>query len=106
MAAVSAFLVDPNAVVEASVRLGSVAAGVEEVHGRLGRHLGAATGTPAAGAVDDLLARFSIAFGEFALAGAELSRAVGGAASEYHRTDSAVAAACDARGAGEGGRRT
>jgi hypothetical protein len=103
MAAVSGFLVDPNVVVEASVRLGSVAVGVQEVHGQLGRHLGAAAGTPAGGAVDDLLSRLSRAFGEFAAAGAELSRAVGGAASDYHGTDSAVAAACETGAPGEQG---
>ena len=77
------------------MRLGSVAVGVEAVHGQLGSHLGAADGTPAAGAIDDLLTRFSWAFGQFAAAGADLSRAVGGAASDYHRTDSAVGAACE-----------
>lgn len=95
MTAMPAFLVDPNAVVEASLRLGTVAGGVEDVHGQLGRHLGAAVGTPAAGAVDDLLARFSQVLPQFALASAQLSRAVAGAAGGYRGTDSAVAAACE-----------
>jgi len=96
MGAMQRLIVDPHAVTEASARLGTVASGVEDVHGKLARHLGAAGGTPAAGAVDDLLAQFSLVLPRFALAGAHLSRAVGEAARGYHRTDSAIAAACEA----------
>jgi hypothetical protein len=89
-----AFLVDPNVVTDASLRLSSVPRAVEGVHGQLGRHLGAAAGTPAAGAIDDLLSRFSQVLPQFALASAHLSRAVGSAARDYHDSDAAVAGAC------------
>ncbi len=92
------FLVVPNLVADASLRLGTVADSVEEVHSRLGGHLGAAAGTPAADAVDNLLGSFSQVLPQFALAGVQLARAVGGAATGYARTDSAVAEACETGG--------
>lgn len=88
------FDVVPNFVADASLRLGTVAGSVDEVHGRLSGHLGAAAGTPAADAVDNLLGSFSKVLPQFALAGVQLSRAVGDAASGYAGTDSAVAKAC------------
>jgi hypothetical protein len=96
------FLVDPDAVAEASLRLSAVAGGLAESVGRAGYHVGAAGGTPAAGAVDDLLGHFSRVLPEFALAGAQLSRAVGAAASDYRTTDSAVAKGCET---GQGARK-
>jgi hypothetical protein len=95
MVSMPAFLVDPNLVSDASLRLGSVPREVEDIHGQLGRHVGAAAGTPASGAVDDLLSRFSNLLPQFALAGAHLSRAVGGAARDYHASDATVAEACE-----------
>jgi hypothetical protein len=95
MASMPAFLVDPNVVADASLRLGSVPRGVQDIHGQLARHVGAAAGTPAAGAIDDLLSRFSQVLPQFALASAHLSRAVGAAARDYHASDAAVAGACE-----------
>lgn len=89
------FLVDPEAVADASLRLGAVAGAVTDVLGRLGHHVGAATDTPAAGAVDDLLGHFSAVLPHYAFAGAQLSRAVEAAVSDYRRTDSAIADACE-----------
>jgi hypothetical protein len=95
MTSMPAFLVDPNVVADASLRLGNVPHGVEDIHERLGRHVGAAAGTPAAAAIDDLLSRFSGVLPQFALASAHLSRAVGSAARDYHASDTAVAEACE-----------
>jgi hypothetical protein len=94
MISMPAFLVDPNVVADASLRLGSVPRGVQDIHGQLGRHRRAAAGTPAAGAIDDLMSRLSQVLPEFALASAHLSRAVAGAARDYHASDAAVADAC------------
>jgi hypothetical protein len=96
MGSMQRLIVDPHAVAEASARLGTVASGVDDVHGKLARHFGAGGGTPAAGAVDDLLTHFSQVLPRFALASAHLSRAVGEAAHSYHATDSAIAEACEA----------
>ena len=100
MTVVPAFLVDPNVVADASLRLECVPRGVEGIHAQLGRHLGAAAGTPAAGAIDDLLSRFSQVLPQFALAGTHLSRAVGGAARDYRASDASVAEACSSRATG------
>jgi hypothetical protein len=89
------FLVDPDAVADAALRLSGVAGGVADVLGRIGYHVGAAGGTPAAAAVDDLLGHFSQVLPHFALAGEHLSGAVGAAAGDYRGTDSAVAEACE-----------
>jgi hypothetical protein len=97
------FLVHPDAVAEASLRLCTVAAGVDEVLGLLGHHVGAATGTPASGAIDDLLGHFSQVLPQFAQAGSDLSRAVGAAASGYQQTDSTVADACETGATGGDG---
>jgi hypothetical protein len=97
------FLVDADAVADASLRLATVEGGVTDVLGRLGHHAGAASGTPAAGAVDDLLGHFSRVLPEFALAGAQLSRAVLAAASDYRRIDGAIGQACEPRHDQRGG---
>jgi hypothetical protein len=98
------FLVDPDAVADASLRLGAVASGFADVLGRVGYHASAAAGTPAAGAVDDLLGHFSEVLPQFAAAGAHLSGAVGAAASDYRKTDSAVAEGCETGPPGREGR--
>jgi hypothetical protein len=97
------FLVDPDAVADASLRLDAVAGGLADVLGRVGYHVGAAAGTPAAGAVDDLLGHFSQVLPQFALSGAHLSGAVRAAASDYRTTDSAVAEGCETGPTGAGG---
>lgn len=90
----SSFLVDPSAVTAASLRLHAVTAGVVEVHDQLGGHVGAATGTPAAGALDDLLGHLSASLGQFSAASAALAAAVAGAATAYQGADGTVAAGC------------
>jgi hypothetical protein len=97
------FLVDPSVVADASLRLECVPSAVQDIHGRLGHHLGAAAGTPAAGAIDDLLSRFSHVLPQFALASAHLSQAINTAARDYHASDTAVAEACKPRANNVGG---
>jgi hypothetical protein len=106
MISMPAFLVEPTLVADASLRLSAIPSGIEDVHQRLGHHLGAAAGTPAAGAIDDLLSRFSQVLPQFALASTHLSRAVSGAARDYHGTDAAVAHACDPNATSEHGGRS
>jgi hypothetical protein len=96
----SEFLVAPEEVIAASARLGAISGGVEELSGYLGGCAGAAAQTPAEGAFDRMLARFSSVLPHLGIAGERLSEAVAGAAAGYRASDDDVAGEC---GAGQDG---
>jgi hypothetical protein len=89
----SEFSVVSDAVAAAGTRLGSISTGIDEIHGRLGGQSGAAAGTPADGAIEAMLARWSAVLPQFGRAGDSLSGAVSEAVHSYLGTDAAVAAA-------------
>ena len=93
----SEFLVTPEDVIAASGRLTAIGAGVEELGGHLRGCAGAAAGTSAEGAFDDLLGHFSAVLPHFGLAGEHLGGTVAGAGTDYSRTD------LELSNAGEGG---
>lgn len=95
----SSFQVLPGAVADTSSRLASISGHVAEVHGRLEGCSGAAAGTPAAGAVESLLARWGAALPRFARSAESLTRAVAAAAQDYTATDGAVGDAAAGEGA-------
>ncbi len=89
----SKFSVLTATVADASARMTTIAPGVREIHGRLGQHTGAAAGTPAGGAVRELMGHWSSVLPEFALAAEQLSEAMAAAAQAYHESDAAIGAA-------------
>jgi hypothetical protein len=99
----SAFRVTPEAVLEVAGRLGAISGGVDELHSRLSPHAAAGTGTPADGAIAALAGHWAQVLPVFSLAGDHLSRAVGGAASAYRGSDTAIGDACGGGGGGGGG---
>ncbi|HWF74441.1 MAG TPA: hypothetical protein VG186_13920 [Solirubrobacteraceae bacterium] len=94
----SEFVVTPEDVIAASGRLSAIRVGVQELCGYVRGCAGAAAGTPAEAAVEDLLRSFAAVLPHFGLAGEHLGGAVAGAGAGYARTDSEVAAASDAVG--------
>ncbi|HEY5316853.1 MAG TPA: hypothetical protein VIJ20_02660 [Solirubrobacteraceae bacterium] len=97
----SEFSVAPEDVIAAAGRLSAISAGVEELGGYVRGCAGAAAGTPAEGAVEGMLGRFSAALPHFGLAGEHLSGAVASAGAGYLRTDGEVADSCDGGESGE-----
>jgi hypothetical protein len=91
--------VSPHHVADSAARLGGISGGVAAHHAHARRHADAALGTPAEHAVGGLMARWSHALPEFALAGDRLAAAVAVAAMGYAVTDAAVGAAWDPAGA-------
>lgn len=89
----SSFNVVPVAIADTAMRIATIPGGVEEAHGRLGGLGAAAAGTPAAGALDDLLGRWSAALPRFGLSAQSLAVAVAAAGHAYSSADSAVAGA-------------
>jgi hypothetical protein len=100
-AAMSEILVTPEELAAVSARLGSIGAGVEQVCGYVRGCAGAAAGTPAEGAVDAMLGRFSSVLPHYGLAGEHLSGAVAGAGVGYTRSEDEVAGACEGGGGPE-----
>jgi hypothetical protein len=94
----SSFQVTPTAVSAASFPLGAISAAVAELHQGSFAHVTAASGTPAAGAVEGLMARWSQVLPEFALSGDHLAAAVMGAAEGYELTDTVIADASQGEG--------
>ncbi|HEY5317683.1 MAG TPA: hypothetical protein VIJ20_06865 [Solirubrobacteraceae bacterium] len=91
----SSFQVTPTAVSCASLPLGAISGAVAELHQASFAHATAAGGTPAAGAVEGLMTRWSQVLPEFALSGERLAAAVTGAAASYEVTDSVIAGASE-----------
>jgi hypothetical protein len=91
----SSFQVTPGAVSAASLPLGAISAAVAELHQGSFAHGMAASGTPAAGAVEGLMGRWSQVLPEFALSGDRLAAAVLGAAADYELTDTVIADASE-----------
>jgi uncharacterized protein YukE len=89
----SSFQVVPSAVTDTASRLSGISGHVQEIHGRLGICHGAASGTPAAGAMDGLVARWGAVLPQFARSAETLTAAVSAAATDYAGTDGAVAEA-------------
>jgi len=94
----SSFQITPTVVSAASLPLGAISAAVADLHQRSFTHATAASGTPAAGAVEGLMARWSQVLPEFALSGDRLAAAVVGAAEGYELTDTAIADASQGGG--------
>ncbi|HEY1712644.1 MAG TPA: hypothetical protein VGG07_07070 [Solirubrobacteraceae bacterium] len=89
----STFRVTPEHVGRAADGLRSISGQVIDVQMRLGGHAGAGTGTPAAGAIDALTARWSRQLPLYGLSAARLHSALDRAAEEYQQTDAVVARA-------------
>ncbi len=83
------------AIEEMAGRLGGIAPGTGEFHGRVSTHATAAANTPAHEAVSGLMARWAAALPVFAEAGQRLQSAMHGAARVYAQSDAAVAAASE-----------
>lgn len=95
---VSHFQVMPGSVQDAGSRLGDIAGQVLSAHGAIAGCSGAAAGTPAADAFEGLMGHWAAVLPHFALSGAALSGAVGGAAESYSATDVGIAVAADGGG--------
>lgn len=91
----SSFQVTPTVVLAASLPLGAISGAVHDLHGGSYAHVSAASGTPAAAAVEGLMTRWSQVLPHFALAGERLAAAVAGAAAGYEVTDTVIGDACD-----------
>jgi hypothetical protein len=95
---VSHFQVTPGSVQDAGSRLQGIAGQVLSAHGAIGGCSGAAAGTPGAEAFEGLMGHWAAVLPHFALSGAALSGAVGGAAEAYSATDVGIAVAADGGG--------
>ena len=85
------------AIEEMAGRLGGIAPGARDFHGKVSTHATAAADTPAHGAMSGLMAHWAAALPQFAEAGSRLQAAMHGAACAYAQSDMAVAAAADKR---------
>ncbi|HTU96131.1 MAG TPA: hypothetical protein VMF14_09855 [Solirubrobacteraceae bacterium] len=94
----SHFEVTPGSVGDAGSRLQGIAGQVLSAHGAIAGCSGAAAGTPGADAFDGLMGHWAAVLPHFALSGAALSGALGGAASSYSATDVGIAVAADGGG--------
>jgi hypothetical protein len=90
----SSFRVTPETVSAASAPLGAISAAVAELHRGSFAHVTAASGTPAASAVEGLMGRWSQVLPEFALSGERLTAAMAAAAAGYELTDAVIGGAC------------
>jgi hypothetical protein len=81
----------PAAVSDAAGRLSAISPAMQDAAGRVGGHAGAATGTPAEGAIGELVGRWAAVLPHFALSGETLSAAVATAAVAYAGVDASVA---------------
>jgi len=87
----STFQVAPMAVSDAATRLSAISPAMQDALGRVAGHAGAGMGTPAGGAIGDLVGRWAAVLPHFALSGETLSTAVGTAAVAYTAADATVA---------------
>ncbi|HEY6523290.1 MAG TPA: hypothetical protein VIY10_05925 [Solirubrobacteraceae bacterium] len=94
----STFSVVPGHVGQAADGLRTISSQVIDMQMRLGGHAGAGAGTPAAGAIDALTARWSRQLPLYGLSAARLHAALDQAAGEYHQTDAVVAQASRPQG--------
>ena len=88
---VSEFAVIAAALGEHAGRLGRFSADIESARGQVAQGSGAAGGTPAAGAVDDLTGHIHSRLADFGAAADALHLAVAGAGDAYVRADANVA---------------
>jgi len=87
----SEFAVIATALGEHAERLRGFSGGMESARGQVAQGSGAAGGTPAAGAVDDLTGHIHTQLSSFGAATDALHRAVAGAGEAYLRADAHVA---------------
>lgn len=76
---------------DAAARLSAISPAMQDAAGRVGGHAGAAAGTPAEGAIGDLVGRWAAVLPHFALSGETLSAAVASAGTAYTAADASVA---------------
>jgi hypothetical protein len=89
------FQVTPAALSATSAPLGAISAAIAELHQGSFAHVTAASGTPAASAVEGLMGRWASVLPHFALSGERLGAAVLGAGAGYELTDAVIGEACE-----------